>query len=65
MYAQLAKIALDVMGKALIPADDNSPRAIATARQMLHDIVAGKLVVGTPVPEHTAEQPQIPGKKST
>lgn len=49
MYDQLAKIALDVMRGATVPADDNAPRAVMAARNMLHDIAAGKLIVGAPI----------------
>jgi hypothetical protein len=58
MYDQLAKIALDVMRGATIPADDNSPRAVIAARQMLHDIAAGKLIVGAPLPSKPEKDPK-------
>jgi len=50
-YQQLAKIALDVMASANVRAGDQELSAVQAARQMLHGIVNGQLIVGSPVAE--------------
>lgn len=50
-YQQLAKISLDVMATATIRAGDQELSSVQAARQMLHGIATGQLVVGTPVKE--------------
>lgn len=51
MYAQLAKVALDVMAEASIQATDKNLQAVLAARAMLSDIMAGKLAVVSVAPQ--------------
>lgn len=49
MNQTLAKIALDMIARVSIPADDENMRQVSAVRQMLRGIASGELVVGAPV----------------
>lgn len=55
MYNQLAKIALELIAKVSVPANDTDLNAVMQTRNMLHGIARGELVVGKPVPEPTPD----------
>jgi hypothetical protein len=54
----LARVALDVMSKADVKADDETIEAVRDARRMLHAIVTGALVVSVPQPALPAQPPE-------
>lgn len=53
MNENLAKLALEMISKVTIPADDNSLAAATAVRNMLRGIAAGQLLVTAkpPMPE--------------
>lgn len=55
MYPKLAEVALALIGRATMAADDQSIETVWTVRKMLKDIVAGQLLVAPPSPAAPAE----------
>ena len=53
-HADLAGVALQVMSKATVQADDDSLALTQAARNMLRQIASGELVVGTKAPPEAA-----------
>lgn len=50
MHSKLATIALDMLTKVSVPADDNSLEVARQVRNMLRGIATGALVVQTAMP---------------
>jgi hypothetical protein len=49
-YGQLASVALAVMVQTKVKSDDQTLSLVLAARQMLHQIAAGQLLVAPPAP---------------
>lgn len=58
-FGQLAQFALGVMSKAVVQADDEQIAYTQAARQFLHAVVAGELIISQ-APAKGAEAPQTP-----
>jgi hypothetical protein len=56
-YNQLAQVALAVMVQTKVKSDDQTLQLVLAARQMLHQIAAGKLTVAQPAPSPAATPP--------
>ncbi len=58
MYNKLATIALEMLTKVSVPADDNSLAAASSVRNMLRGIANGALVVTEAVKEDATPAPK-------
>jgi hypothetical protein len=56
-YGQLANVALAVMVQTKVKSDDQTLSLVLAARQMLHRIAAGELLVNPPAPPAPAAPP--------